>query len=134
MQRITKQSNAPVRLNYVQNVPSRALAGFKRHFQWKVMGQLKSRKRNRTSQGKILIPFSLFEHLKLCYNVSGAFKVNIAFMNPLSLKNVRYWNSSDFCSFDIETVKVRFGRTRKVIYKEKDLQKKELSSGLFMFN
>ncbi len=53
MQRITKESNAPVRLNYVQNVPSRALAGFKRHFQWKVMGQLKSRKRNRTSQGNL---------------------------------------------------------------------------------
>ncbi len=66
MQRITRQSNSPIRLNYVQNVPSRSLAGFKRHIQWKVTGQLKSRKRNRTSQGKILIPYSPFEHIKIC--------------------------------------------------------------------
>ena len=129
-----RQRNAPVSLQYVHNVPSRALAVFIKHFQWKIMGQLKPKKRNTTAEGKILIPLGLYEHLKFSYNVTGAFKPNNALINSLSLKNIRYFNETDFCSVDIENISVRVGRTRKVHYKDTDLQKKELCSGLFLFS
>ena len=97
-------------------------------------GTAKSKKINTTAEGKILIPLSLYEHFKTSYNVTGAFKPNNALINSLSLKNIRYFNDTDFCSVDIENISVRVGRTIKVHYKDSDLQKKELCSGLFMFS
>ncbi len=106
-----RQRNAHVSLQYVHNVTSRALAVFSiKNFLWKIMGQLKSKKRNTTAEGKILIPLGLYEHLKASYNVTGAFKHNNALINSLSLKNIRYFG---FILYYFSISKVFFFYNRK---------------------
>lgn len=131
---MSRPRSAPVRLQYNSDVPSRALAVFVKHFQWKLMSQLKAKKRSRAESGKILIPASLFEHFKATYHVSGAFKTNVALMDSLSLINIRYINNTDYCSFNKNLIRVRVGRTRKVQFKDCSMQNIDLYSGHYLFS
>ncbi len=98
------------------------------------MGQLKAKKRSRAESGKILIPSCLFEHFKAIYNVNGAFRPNLALMNTLSLINIRYINNTDYCSFDKKFIRVRVGRTRKVQFKDCNMQNIDSYSGHYLFS
>ena len=127
-----EEETAPDAPNGFSN--KKALAVFTKHFQWKLMAQLKSKKTSPSEDGSILIPEGLFHYFKETFEVSGRFKPNVKFISSLSLINNQYINNTDYCIFNKEEMEVRVARTRKVSHKDENLVDTKFSSGLFLFS
>jgi hypothetical protein len=112
----------------------RALASFIKHLKWSLIKQLKPKKGSPCQSGKILIPESLFNYFKDFFGVTGRFKANISFLNFLQIENIIFVNEKNYCHFEKALMRVRVIRTRKVHYLDKDLVKKEISCGYFLFS
>ncbi len=111
----------------------RALAVFIKHLKWLIIKQLKPKKGSPCQSGKILIPGSLFNFFKDYFKVTGRFKENLTLLNFLQIENKIFVNDKNYCEFEKNLMRVRVGRTRNVQYLDKDLARKEITSGYFLF-
>jgi hypothetical protein len=112
----------------------KALKDFTKHFQWRLMQQLKSSRKKNSENGKILIPVILFNMFKQRYGVTGRFKVNVPFMNSLNLCTIRYINRRECCKVNLDRVKLRVGKTSKASKVDQNLIETKLESGYYIFS
>ena len=130
--RIITPRATPVTLPARSN--KKALAGFTNTFQRLVMKQLKPKSRAPSESGKFPISRSLFNSLKGTHGVTGHFRTNATFINFLSLENIRYFNNTDYCSFDKKLIRVRVGRTGNTSYLNQHLEEVLIKSNSCQFS
>jgi hypothetical protein len=105
---------------------------FKKLVKFKVMSQLKPRKRNITESGHILIKRSTYDKL-IEYGATGRYAVNSEVMEYLNLEEKRYHGPNKYTYLKKEKFQIRVSSEKIVRYLNQNLQKKEIRSGYFVF-
>lgn len=79
-------------------------------------------KKSILSSFKFEISISLYNKLKKQFKLNGRYLCNVDFSNFFKLKNKRYFNSTDYCTYDPEQFKVKLTKHKKFSYFDKELK------------